>query len=86
MLIVDQPPRYCSYLLRCWEERTQHRERPRVWRYSLENPHTGERRGFPSIDALLTFLRAETCGELAAPDEPAIAEGARVDGENVAIT
>src|SRR3712207_8354275 len=46
--------------------------RSRVWRYSLENPHTGERRGFPSIDALLTFLRAETCGELATPDEPPI--------------
>ena len=31
-----------------------------VWRASLEDVRTGERRGFASIDALLGFLREQT--------------------------
>ena len=45
---------YRSYLLRLWrvdEDGCQ------VWRASLEDPRTGERRGFPSMNALVEFLR-----------------------------
>jgi len=31
-----------------------------VWRASLENSETGERRGFASLDALFAFLRRQT--------------------------
>ena len=51
---------YLSYLLRLW--RTS-KESP--WRASLEDPQTGERRGFGSLEALFAFLREQT---LPAPD------------------
>ncbi len=53
-----KPPRYQVYLLRCWEERSSHAQTPIIWRYSLEDSHTGERHGFADIDALLTHLRS----------------------------
>jgi hypothetical protein len=56
---LGPPPRYRAYLLRCWAERGAAAPEPAVWRYSLEDPHTGERRGFPDLAALLGFLRAE---------------------------
>ena len=47
---------YVSYLLRLWQvgkgENTQVRA-------SLESPHTGDRRGFPSLAALFAFLEKE---------------------------
>jgi len=30
------------------------------WRASLENAHTGERRGFASLDELFAFLQQQT--------------------------
>ena len=49
------PPPYISYLLRLWPA-----EDPGApaWRASLENPRTGERKGFPSLEALCAFLEA----------------------------
>lgn len=47
---------YLSYLLRLWrvsEEET-------AWRVSLESSHTGERKGFASLDDLFSFLRGQT--------------------------
>jgi len=57
-----RPPRYHSYLLRCWEEDGV----VTGWRFMLENPHNGEKRGFDSGAALLTFLEEELA-EGAAP-------------------
>ncbi len=74
MLILGRPPRYCAYLLRCWEAPERGSDLPPGWRYSLEDPHTRERRGFASLEALTAFLRAELARgcdpppeELAAP-------------------
>ncbi len=53
------PPRYCAWLLRCWEVRGPGPGPPMAWRCSLEDPHTGERRGFASLEALVAFLQAE---------------------------
>jgi hypothetical protein len=59
MGILGAAPRYRAYLLRCWAEHGPAAPAPAVWRYSLEDPHTGERRGFADLAALLGFLRAE---------------------------
>ncbi len=57
MIFNRDPPRYCSYLLRCWQEPSLVHLRPAAWRFSLENPHTGQRHGFATFDALMAFLR-----------------------------
>ena len=46
------------YLLRCWREVGHHRLPDEGWRFSLEDPHTGERRGFTSLTALTAELAA----------------------------
>ena len=48
---------YLSYLLRLWQANGS---KQTVWRASLENPHTGERHSFATLDALFVFLGAET--------------------------
>ena len=42
---------YLSYLLRLW----QVSEEETTWRASLESSHTGERKGFASLDDLFDF-------------------------------
>ncbi len=63
----NQPPapRYCSYLLRCWQERSLRQSAAAVWRFSLEDPHTGQRRGFATFEVLVAFLRQELLDEKA---------------------
>ena len=56
---MPRPPNYCVYLLRFWEETSQLPNAPGVWRFSLEDPHTGERRGFISVEELAIFLRRQ---------------------------
>ena len=48
---------YISYLLRLWRTKSGDET---VWRASLEDSETGERRGFANLDALLAFLRQQT--------------------------
>jgi hypothetical protein len=52
-------PRYQSYMLRCWEICSQHPNQSTIWRFSLEDPRTGEKIGFADLDALVTFMRTE---------------------------
>lgn len=47
---------YIVYLLRIWSSS----ETNSAWRYSLENPVTGARRGFASMDEMTHFLQQET--------------------------
>ncbi len=47
---------YISYLLRLWQIKSGGEL---VWRASLESPHTGERKGFASLDDLFAFLRRQ---------------------------
>jgi hypothetical protein len=46
--------RYHSFLLRLWLVNEQEGS---TWRASLENPHTGERLGFASLERLFAFLQ-----------------------------
>ncbi len=67
MGILGAAPRYRAWLLRCWAERGRDAVAPATWRYSLEDPHTGARRGFADLAALVAYLEAEAAGEAAAP-------------------
>ena len=48
---------YRSYLLRLWRV---DEDGGQAWRASLEDPHTGERRGFNNLDGLMEFLKSQT--------------------------
>jgi len=57
--MFDKPPRCRSYLLSCWEERSRDPNAAVVWRFSLEDPRTGRRRGFSDLGALVAALKQE---------------------------
>ncbi len=63
--MLDQPPSYRTYLIRCWEERSRDLTAPTVWRFSLEDPQTGQRRGFASLEKMMGFIRGELAGDQA---------------------
>jgi hypothetical protein len=58
----NTPPRYRAYLLRFWEERGQLPAELATWRFSLEDPHTGQRTGFGDLASLIAFLRLQMEG------------------------
>jgi hypothetical protein len=65
--MLDRPPHYRSYLLRFWRERGLPEGRA-VWRFSVEDPHTGQRQGFATLKAFVAYLQAEmACGDDAPP-------------------
>ncbi len=72
MLTLGQAPRYCAWVLRCWEAQGEGLDAPAAWRFSVEDPGTRERRGFASLAALTAFLRAE----LALGSDPPLEEPA----------
>jgi len=45
---------YVAYLLRLWREKGG---KSTQWRASLQDPHTGENKGFASLGALFAYLR-----------------------------
>jgi hypothetical protein len=47
---------YVAYLLRLWRERSDELTR---WRASLQDPHSGERVGFASLEELFDFLHRQ---------------------------
>jgi hypothetical protein len=47
---------YVSYLLRLWRETSGESDR---WRASLQDPHSGERLGFPGLEELFEFLHRQ---------------------------
>jgi hypothetical protein len=53
---ADAQSRYISYLLRLW--RASGVGQP-MWRVSIEDPHSGERRGFADLDSFFAFLKAQ---------------------------
>jgi hypothetical protein len=57
--VLERPPRYRSYLLTFWEERGRDSQIAPEWRFSLEDPHTGQRRGFACLADLVAFLEQE---------------------------
>jgi hypothetical protein len=58
MSVSLEPPVYAFYILRCWELRSQPAQTG-VWRFILEEPNTGKRRGFASLEALALALQNE---------------------------
>ena len=59
MSIIHDPPHYRAFLLTLWEERSRDRDSPQVWRFRLEDPRTGQQRGFASLEALVEALKQE---------------------------
>ncbi len=57
--MANEEQGYRAYLIRLW--RTGSRGKP-VWRASLEDPHTGERHAFASLEGLVTFLKEQIGG------------------------
>ena len=51
--MAKRPADYFSYLLRLWRTGAD-----TPWKASLEDPHTGERQGFGSLEALFAFLNS----------------------------
>ena len=62
-----EPLDYQSYLLRLWRAPGGAGQ---PWRASLENPLTGERRGFADLEALVAYLHDEIEGESVPEQEP----------------
>jgi len=54
---MEAEPRYYSYVLRVWLAGDT--DQPQ-WHASLEDTHTGERRGFASLAGLCKFLKQQT--------------------------
>jgi len=48
-------PTYHTYLLRCWTEEQQHAP-DRSWRFVLEDPRSGKRVGFATLQAFVAFI------------------------------
>ena len=57
MAVHANNQRYHSYLLRLWPAGEPGKL---VWRASLENPRTGERLAFASLERLFAFLQDQT--------------------------
>jgi hypothetical protein len=57
--VFDKPPRYRSYVLTFWEERSPDPGAQVVWRFSLKDPRTNQRHGFASLAEMIAFLRLE---------------------------
>ena len=55
--MTEAPAVAQSYLLRLWQASSAGKP---VWRASLANIHTGERRGFADLASLVAFLEAQT--------------------------
>ena len=69
MSVFDEPPRYRSYLLTLWEERGRDPDVPVVWRFSLGDPRTGQRRPFATLGALIAALEREMAGTRTSDEE-----------------
>jgi len=58
----EEPPRYHTFLLTLWEERSQDRALSAVWRFRLASPRTGEQSGFATLEELTAFLEEQMYG------------------------
>ena len=54
--MFETPPHYRSCLLTVWEERNRDPGLSAVWRFSLEDPRSRQRRGFANLAALVADL------------------------------
>ena len=49
---------YRIFLLAVWQERNAEPVRGHEWRFRLEDPHSGEQRGFASAEELVAALQS----------------------------
>ena len=54
-------PYYFAFLLRLWKEK---KSEPAIWRASLEDPYSGEQKGFATLEDLLAYLIRKTKPEI----------------------
>jgi len=57
------PKQYQVYVMRLWQEQASPKESSSGWRFSIENPATGQRRGFSCLDELVAYLENLTTQE-----------------------
>ena len=57
IVMNDSQRSHISFLLRLWQVESQSIP---VWRASLEDPATGERKGFADMEALMQYLNSVT--------------------------
>jgi hypothetical protein len=69
--MTEPPPASQSYLLRLWQASSAGK---RVWRASITNVYTGERRGFADLASLVAFLEAQTDAAIRLNNRPPSAE------------
>ena len=60
--LPSKNPPYHAYMLRFWPEQQPSES---VWRFTLLDPHSGQRQGFQSLDALFSHLASLTGDETA---------------------
>ena len=48
---------YHVLIVRLWRERAASSQHPSVWRFLVEDTRTGQRRGFGSLEELVTHLQ-----------------------------
>jgi len=58
-MTMRDPQRRLVYVLTAWQERPPSSACPAVWRFSLEHPEAGARRGFRDLMELTAFLETE---------------------------
>jgi hypothetical protein len=57
--MFDRSPIYRSFVLTLWQEHGRGSSEPSVWRFRLDDPRTGQRRGFADLEALVAALERE---------------------------
>jgi len=60
---LENSPRYHTYVLTLWEERSLDPTKPAVWRFRLEIPRTGQIRGFATFEGMTAFLEDQMCDD-----------------------
>ena len=54
-------------MLRFWKVSSVDPQHAPTWRFSMEDPHTGEKLGFADLEALVAFLQAELANDAPQP-------------------
>jgi hypothetical protein len=55
----EEESSYQVYVLRSWQEGPPSSGEAAVWRFSLEDPTTRQRRGFADLESLMSFLAGQ---------------------------
>ena len=61
--MYDSPPKYQTYILKCWQERSEGEESTLIVRFSLEETTTQVRYGFKSLEEMTNFLQQQCVEE-----------------------